>query len=395
MGEHRTSTELDIVEAVRALGPDVEAASDWIDRERRLPDDLVGKIRAAGVFEMYVPRFAGGAEVHPVTAFTVAHELARHDGSVGWCAQVAAAVTTFLAWIDPSALMAMRETHGWLHLAGSARPLGTARKVEGGVMASGHWDYVSGVRHANHVLCTCMIERSDGRVLPRSMVVPVTDGEIVPNWDVVGMRGTGSDDFVLDEVFVPEGRIASRQWISGRQEPLYDPRLNMIASWAPIAGVGVGLAQGAIDALVALGSKSTTASPVPLREREPVQDAVARAEAITGAARAFVVETLDAAWDGLDAGGDPLVRAVVRAQLAITHAMNEAVRAVDICFHAAGTNAISSANRLERFLRDAHTGVQHAAGLTIHMRPAGRVILGLDPGPTDPAREGPSTPRPA
>lgn len=394
MSQNGITSGLDIVEAVKALGPQVEAAADRIDAERRLPDELVASIRSAGVFEMYVPRFAGGAEVHPLTAFAVAEELARHDGSVGWCAQVAAAVTVFLAWIDPQELVAMREASGWLHLAGSARPLGTARKVPDGLVAEGHWDYASGVRHANWFLATCMVERSDGRLAGRSMILPVTDGQIVPNWNVVGMRGTGSDDFVVDGVLVPEARIASRRWIEGRTEPLYDPRLMMVSAWAPIAGVGVGLAQGAIDALVALGTKTSAGSPVPLRDREPVQDAVARAEAITGAARAFVTETIGAAWDSLPAGGATLNRNVARAQLAITHALNEAVRAVDITFHAAGTNAISTANRLERFLRDAHTAVQHSAGQNVHQRAAGRVILGLDAGPVDPAREGPNTPRP-
>lgn len=288
----------------------------------------------------------------------------------------------------------MREASGWLHLAGSARPLGTARKGPDGLVAEGHWDYASGVRHANWFLATCMVERSDGRLAGRSMILPVTDGRIVPNWNVVGMRGTGSDDFVVDGVLVPEARIASRRWIEGRTEPLYDPRLMMVSAWAPIAGVGVGLAQGAIDALVALGTKTSAGSPVPLRDREPVQDAVARAEAITGAARAFVTETIGAAWDSLPEGGATLNRNVARAQLAITHALNEAVRAVDITFHAAGTNAISTANRLERFLRDAHTAVQHSAGQNVHQRAAGRVILGLDAGPVDPAREGPNTPRP-
>jgi alkylation response protein AidB-like acyl-CoA dehydrogenase len=84
---------------------------------------------------------------------------------------------------------------------------------------------------------------------------------------------------------------------------------------------------------------------------------------------------------------------VARAQLAITNALNEAVRVVDLCFHAAGTNAISSENRLERYLRDAHTAVQHAAGQAIHVEVAGRVLLGLDPGPLDPTRTGPTTQR--
>ncbi len=394
MGMQRIATDHDMVEAVRALGPAIDAVADRIDHERRLPDELVHDLRTTGVFEMYLPRYAGGPEVHPLTAFAVTEELTRHDGSVGWCAQVASGVMSFAAWINPHELVAMREDSGWIHLAGSARPLGTAQRVPEGLIAEGHWDYASGVRHANWFLATCLVERSDGRTAGRSMILPVSDGQIVPNWDVVGMRGTGSDDFVVDGVLVPEGRIASRRWIEERSERLYDPRLMMVAAWAPIAGVGVGLAQGAIDALVNLGLRASAGSPVPLRNREAVQDAVAQAEAITGASRAFVVETIGAAWDSLSVGGESVPRAVARAQLAITHAMNEAVRAVDIAFHAAGTNAISSANRLERYLRDAHTAVQHAAGQPMHKRAAGRVLLGLDPGPIDPIREGPNTPRP-
>ena len=384
----------EMIEAVRDLAP---AVTDWgeeIDRERRLPDPLVEQLRAARVFEMYVPRSVGGPEVHPLTAFTVAEELARRDGSVGWCAQVAAAVTVFLAWIDPAGLAEMIHHSGTLHLAGSARPLGHAEPVEGGYLATGHWNYASGVRHANWYLGTCFVKRSDGRSTPRSMLFPVAEGTIEANWNVMGMRGTGSDDFVLDNVFVPDRRVAGRRWIEHRPEPLYDPRLMMVAAWAPTAGVAIGLAEGALDSLIALGERSSAGSPVALREREAVQEAVGRAAAMAGAARAFVVETIEGAWNALPLGGASLERAVSAAQLAVTHALNEAVRVADIAFHAAGTNAISTANRLERFLRDAHTAVQHSAGQPVHVRAAGRVLLGLDAGPVDPAREGPTTPRP-
>jgi alkylation response protein AidB-like acyl-CoA dehydrogenase len=386
-----------IVEAVRDLGPAVAAASETIEELRRLPDELVEQLRQAGVFSMYAPRTVGGPEVHPLTAFAVAEELTRHDGSVGWCAQVAAAVTVFLAWIDPVGVTAMASESGSLHLAGSARPLGRAEVVEGGYRASGHWDYASGVRHANWFLGTCFVERPDGRVLPRSMFVPVSDGTIVANWNVMGMRGTGSDDFVLDDVFVPLERSAQRRWIEQCTAPLYDPRLNMVAAWAPTAGVGVGLAQGALDALVALGQQRTAGSPTALREREAVQEAAGRAATAVGAARAFVIDAIGAAWQAVVEERGPsgrVERAVAHAQLAITHTLNEAVRVADVAFHAAGTNAISTANRLERFLRDAHTAVQHSAGQPTHVRAGGRVVLGLDAGPLDAERDAPSTPRP-
>jgi indole-3-acetate monooxygenase len=394
MATHQGWADHPIIEAVRALGPQVAACADETERLGRLPDGLAAALRDAGVFGMYIPESVGGPEVHPLTAFTVAEELARHDGSTGWCAQVSAAVTVFLAWIDPDELAAMA-ARGPLHVAGSARPLGTAIPLDGGYLARGHWNYASGVRHASWFLGTCFVERPDGRTAARSMLIPVEDGTIVANWDVVGMRGTGSDDFVLDDVFVPEARVAQRRWIEQRGEPLYDPRFMMMAAWAPTAGVGTGLARGAVDALVALGDRASAGSPVPLREREAVQEAVGRAEVLAASARAYVVDTIGAAWDALCEGRDhDIATAVARAQLAITNSLGVAVQVADLVFHAAGTNAISSANRLERFLRDAHTAVQHSAGQPVHLRAGGRVVLGLDAGAVDPAREGPVTPRP-
>ncbi len=389
----------DIVDAVRALGGTIDAEADAIEREGRLGEPLVAALRAAGVFSMYAPSWVGGAEVDPLTAFEVVAELARHDGSVAWCAQVAAAVTTYLAWIDPAGVAAMTADTGTIHLAGSARALGTAQRVEGGYLARGHWNYASGIRHANWFLGTCEVTRADGSVTGRSMFVPVGDGEVVANWNVLGMRGTGSDDFVLDEVFVPEARTASRRWIADNRSPLYDPRLNMVAAWAPTAGVGVGLAQGALDALDALGSHSTAGSPLPLRQREAVQDAAGRARAMLGASRAYVRSAIAGAWQAVlerpDGATDATVtRAVTEAQLAITASLNEAVRVADLVFHSAGTAAISTANRLERILRDAHTAVQHAAGQPIHYRAGGRVALGLEPGQVDLTRASPTTPRP-
>lgn len=383
-----------ILQAVRDLAPAISDLSTEIETERRLPQQLVDDLTAAQVFQLYQPRSIGGPEVDPLTAFEVCEELARADGSVGWCAQVSAAVTVFLAWIDPDALAEMAATSDRpLHVAGSARPLGTAIRTDDGYRIKGHWNYASGVRHANWFLGTCFVDAA-GSQTTRSMLIPIEDGEVVANWDVVGMRGTGSDDFVIDDVDVPRSRIGANHWIQQRSEPLYSPKLAMIATWAPTAGVAIGLAQGALDALTNLADHTSTSSPTPLGDRDDVQQAVAEAEAITSAARAFCVEAIGGAWTALANGDEAgLARAVARAQIAITHSMSEAVRVSDLCFHAAGTNAISTENRLERFFRDAHTAAQHAAGQSIHKRVAGRTLLNRSSGAADQQRTGPSTPR--
>src|SRR3954451_22674408 len=386
------AADLGMIAAARDLGPTIDAAADGIEQDGRLPEPLVEQLRDAGIFAMYVPKEAGGREVHPVTAFHVGEALSRHDGSVGWCAQVSAAVATLAAWIDPAGLAAMVERSGSLHFAGSARVLGYAEALPGGFRARGHWDYASGVSHANWYLGACHVEGPDGERRSRSLWIPVEDGTIAENWAVVGLPGTGSHDFVVDDVFVPTERVVYGHWIKGHYHGLYDPRLAMTAAWAPPAGVAVGLAQGAIDALTALGGRSSTTSPIPLRSRPPVQEAIGRAEAITSGCRAFAVEAFGDVMDAVAADRADVARAVARAQVAVTHAMNEAVRVVDLCFHAAGTNAISTGNRLERFLRDAHTAVQHAAGQPVQFQAGGAALLGAPPAPIDFSGGGPRRP---
>ena len=382
-----------MVEAASALGQRIRAAADEIEAAQRLPLELVEALSEIEAYSMYVPRSVGGAEVHPLVGFATAEAIARQDASAGWCVQVSAAVTTFMAWTDPQGLEDLVREVGTVRLAGSARPLGIAREVEGGFVVSGHWNYVSGVRDATLILASSFINPPTGDPpLSRSMFLPVTDGRIVDNWDVVGMRGTGSDDYVLDEVFVPIERVGFKRWIDKRPEPLYDPRLAMAAAWAPTAGVACGTAQSAIDALVEMGDVTTTMSPTPLRDRGNVQDALGEAITLTAAARAFVVESLGAAWEALVSGSGDLAQRVAEAQLAITNSMHTAVRVADLCFHCAGTSAISTQHRLERILRDAHTAVQHAAGQSVHVRMGGKAALGVTSAPVN-MRAGPSAAR--
>jgi len=135
-----------------------------------------------------------------------------------------------------------------------------------------------------------------------------------------------------------------------------------------------------MDAFVELATRAhSTSSPTLLRDRALVQTQVAEAEAILSAARAYVVTSVEAAWEAVCAGVPDPSRDIAQARLAITHGMHEAVRVVDRLFHAAGTNGIYRKYELERYFRDIHTAVQHAAGLPIHIESAGKVFLGLRP----------------
>lgn len=373
------------VGAALAIADEARDLVDEIERAGRLPDALVDALSAAGLYQLYLPAAAGGPEADPLTTFLVTEALARVDGSLAWCVSISSAVSQYLAWLRPDVLAELGGDPPRFRLAGSARPLGHAEPVPGGYRATGRWDFASNVLHATVYAGTCLVARGEGPPTPRAVIVPVEQGEVVPTWDVVGMRGSGSHDFQLTDVFVPEGQLASARVLRARDELLYHPRLTGVMTWSPTVGVALGLARGALDAFGELARRPTAGSPLPLRERTDVQLAVGRAEAITSAARSFVVEAVTAAWEAvgrqparLDPGADPALDATVaRARLAITHGMQEAVRAVDLLFGAAGTAGIFTRHHLERRFRDVHVAVQHAAGLDVHLAAAARVGLGL------------------
>jgi alkylation response protein AidB-like acyl-CoA dehydrogenase len=212
------------------------------------------------------------------------------------------------------------------------------------------------------------------------MFIPVDEATIVDTWSVVGMCGTGSHDFIVDDVFVPASHSLSLLEPPQASGPLYHPRLLFVVLWTGTVANALGMARGAMDAFIELATQArSTSSPTLLRDRALVQTQVAEAEAILGAARAYVLTSVEAAWEAVCTGVPDPSREVAQARLAITHGMHEAVRVVDRLFHAAGTNGIYRKYGLERYFRDVHTAVQHAAGLPVHIESAGKVLLGLRP----------------
>jgi alkylation response protein AidB-like acyl-CoA dehydrogenase len=377
----------DVVAAAMDLAPQIRVARDDLERMRQIPPGLAKAMAAAGLLQMFLPRAMGGSETPPLTAFRAVEELSRIDGSVGWCAVIATAISLFMGWLPPEVGGELFGQPPDARIAGSVRPEGRAYPVEGGYRVQGRWDFASGITHANWLFCSCVVMDGEhpqqtpaGAPMTRTMMVPAHAATVVDTWSVVGLCGTGSHDFVVHDVFVPASHtlsLADPPYASGA---LYHPRLMLINAWVPTVGNALGIARGAIDAFVELATRrGSTSSSTLLRDRPLVQTRVAEAEAILAAARAYVMEAVGTAWEAVGAAGGEPGRAVAQARLAITHGMHEAVRAVDTVFHAAGTNAVYRKYSLERSFRDVHAAVQHAAGLAVHVENAGKVFLGLRP----------------
>ena len=279
--------------AALALVPMIGELREEIEDGRCLPAALVDSMVQASLFQLGLPAVVGGPQHHPLTSFAAIETLARAEGAVGWCASIASSVSLVVgAWLAPEVVRAMVGAPPDLRVAGSVRAEGEAKKVEGGYRLNGRWDFASGIDHANWLYCSCrVINLTDAEDKPetRTLMVPRDEGSRIDTWTAAGMRGSGSHDFAVTDVFVSDARVITAGAPPRNDALLYHPRLVRISGWTTTAAVALGIARGALDALTDLSFRGTTMSTAALRERPAVQQAAGEAEAILGGARAYLM----------------------------------------------------------------------------------------------------------
>jgi alkylation response protein AidB-like acyl-CoA dehydrogenase len=378
----------DVVMAAKGLVPLILTAREEGERLRRVPPHVAKTLAAAGLLQLFLPRSMGGPELDPLTVFRAIEEISKADGSIGWCAMIANTVSYTLGWLPRDVGRQFSGQPADFRGAGSLRPLGRAYPVDGGYRVRGHWNFASGIDHANWLFCTCFVMDGEKPYLTeagtpriRAMFLPSDQATIKDTWSVVGMRGTGSQDFIVDDVFVPEAHSCFIGEPAVEAGPLYNHRLVFATLFSAVAANSLGIARGAIDAFIELAARESSSAftAVILRDRPFVQARLAEAEAILNAARAFVVDSVGTLWESACAGASDPTLVIAQARLAIVHAMHESVRSVDLVFHAAGTNAIYCRNPLERYFRDIHVAVQHNSAFPAQYESAGKVLMGLRP----------------
>ena len=377
----------DPVAAAKALASQIKAARAEIQSQSQLPDSLAEAMAQAGLFQLYVPAAIGGPETDPITAFKAVEELSKVDGSVGWCSFVASAISMYTAWVPGQLGRTLFGPPLDVRAAGSFRPTADALLVDGGYKIGGRWNYVSGVDHANWLFLNCNIVNESGPVhddqdepVTRMMIVPRSAGVIEKTWSTMGMRGTGSNDVVIEEEFVPNERTCLLYEPSYHKGIHYNPRSVTMTSWILVAANALGMARGAMDTFVGLATSSgSNTTPILLRNRTIVQTTVGEAEAIISGARAYILNSVGTLWEAATQGDTDLGPLVLQGRLAITHAIRESVRAVNMLYYAAGTNAIHQENGLEQFFRDIHTASHHISGLHSNYEYGGQILMGLPP----------------
>jgi indole-3-acetate monooxygenase len=377
------------LEAARELGPKIRAAADEIEQGRRLPLHLVREMQRAGVFRMAMPRAWGGPELDFLAQLRVIEALSIADASAGWCTMIGVDGGYMTAYIDQAVAREMYRDLDSVTAITFAPP-GKAVKTKDGFIVNGRWPFGSGCQHATWLIGHFMVFDGDSmRVgtngLPETRFgfLPAEEGEILDTWTTNGLRGSGSHDWTVKDGFIPEERTFNLAAPTlYRQGPLYTlPNLLIYK----VAGVGLGIARGAIEDFIAMASnkpltfKSPSANKTAmLRDESYVQCTIAQAEALVSSARGFVFEAFGDLWNTLAAGDPPSLRQRARGRLAMAHASAACLQAVELLYKANGGSSVYAGNLFDRRLRDMQTANQHTVVSLKTWEVTGRVLLGLE-----------------
>jgi alkylation response protein AidB-like acyl-CoA dehydrogenase len=375
---------LDTVSAARAMRAELRARGDEIERARRIPADLSASFARAGFFRMCVPEVYGGLELPPADTMYTIETLAQADGSSAWCVFIGATSGTVLALLPPDSARAIFHKPEVL-LGGVFAPRGKAVAEPGGFRVNGRWQWGSGTQNADWVMGGCEVIRDgqpellhNGTPRSRMMIAPASEIEFFDTWYVSGLCGTGSTDFAMNDLFVPDSRAVGVGVDGPLERPLYAfPQFGLLAMG--IAAVALGLARAAIDALVEIaGGKTPQGSARPLAARPSAQSDVSRAEAILRSSRAFYYEAIDRGWESARSLGRIEVEHRRDVRLATTHATRACAEVVDLMYDLGGGTSVYHRSPLQRVFRDVHVATQHMMVSPATLELTGRLLFGLE-----------------
>lgn len=377
----------DLLERVETLGPAIAAGAAESDRLGKVPDLVQDGLVEAGLFRLLLPRGVGGAQVDPVTFAQVIEAVAKRDASAAWCLCQGNGCAMTAGYLKPDVAYEMFGKDTRAILAWGPGP-GKAVAVDGGFRVTGNWAFASGGRHATWLGAHVPVHEGDGtprlsaagKPTIRTMLFPASAAPLKDIWKVVGLRGTGSDAYALNNVFVPSDYTVARDDPAERRDPghLYCfPSGSLYASG--FAGVALGTARALLDSFIALACEKTPRGyKHPLAQNAVIQSKIAQAEAQLGAARLYLMTSLEEIWRAVERTSTLTLAQRMQIRLQSTWAIHQAKEVGDFAYHAAGATAIFDANPFERRFRDLHTVTQQLQGREAHYETVGQFLVGLD-----------------
>ncbi len=378
-------SDTSLLDAARDIAPIIREHSEEAERERRLSAPVLKALKEAGLLRMATPRSLGGLETDPVTRALIGEEVGRHDSAAAWTLENPLDWAFFCCRLpDEGAEEIYCDGPDALIAAQFGRPL-SATSTNGGYRISGRAPFVSNCHDADWISSTVLVDEDSATGEPEMRMVYFAseECEILDTWNVMGMRGTGSHDISVNDVYVPKSRTFPMEPEfepgSHYRGPLYRmPVVGTAAAGIPTPMLGV--ARRALDEVTELArNKTPVASSGLLKERASAQSQLGRAEAILRSGRLLLLDTLSRAWQRCLDGAPHSLEQRADLQLGMAHAMSSAVQAVELACGIAGTTAFRANSPLERCFRDVQTMRHHVFASEQRYGTFGQVYLGVEP----------------
>jgi len=372
-----------LIERARALAPLIGREADEIERTRRLTPPVVSALIENGLYRVLLPQSVGGAEAPPEVFMQMLEEVAKADASTAWCLGQCTVCAMTAAYLDPEAAREIFAAPTGILAWGSIAH--EVQVVPGGYRATARWDFASGCRQASWLGAHVQIVEADGtrRRKPdgapevRTILFPVESATLHDVWDVIGLNGTGTDSYSVDNLFIPEKFAVLRDDPTALREK---GRLYRITTYTMFglgfAAVSLGVARATLDAAIDLARGKASVGLKAMRENNAVQGAIGRIEGNLRAARAYLYATANEAWRDLRQTGNLSEAHRIALRLASTWTIHQAASVVDSAYHMAGATAVFRANKFERRFRDMHAIAQQVQARNNHYEDVGKAILG-------------------
>lgn len=362
-----------LLTAVAQIGPVIAANKDLSERNRTLAPEVVQAMGDAGLLAMKAPREVGGAEIHPVDQMAVVEAVTKIDSAAAWSMFIAATVSgRALSALSDTALEEIFASEQFPIMAGSLKPSGSAVAVDGGYQISGQWAWGSGVHHADYVIVPVLLADKSGLI---TAVVPRHQVRIIDNWHALGINGSGSSDYALDDVFVPEHFVAPgpKQLRGGA---IFRMGYGFASNEHAIFALALG--QLALDTLTrtAAEKKRGYGAGISIADREIFQRTVAESELRLRACKLLMTEVLERLYDAsLEQEAPIALQAEARAASVLC--TDEAIAITSALFRYAGGSAVMLDDPMQRILRDLYTAQSHLMVSDAAYESLGKLRLGL------------------
>ena len=379
--EQREAKRQALLDAVESLRGVFLAGADEGEAAGTLPQSTVDAIYDSGLFSFKTPKVLGGAEADAMIQMDVIEAASRIESAAGWCLMIGAGSLSGMAAFLPNEAIDEIFVGGTApKTAGVAAPTGKATLVEGGYRVSGRWAFASGIRHSQWVGFGAMVADGNSTLQQVRMVVPTSQVQIHDNWDVLGLRGTGSCEFSLSDVFVPQrftwGGTEAKPLRGGPNFLLGRPGMQTTGH----CGFALGVGRRALDAVTELAKQKKRGyrgNEVLVADRGSFQRFLGESDLRLRAAKALCMETIEEAWESVCQGITPPPPLQIRLRASGTYSTTEASDIVSQAFRFGGGTAMYNSHILQKCLRDINASAQHQMVSDRAYENHGQFILGF------------------